>query len=51
MCAINDEIEKLKKIDINDISYDKKIAMCDINENTKLKALEKFRQLKRFINI
>ena len=42
----NDEIEKLKKIDINDISYDKKIAMCVINNNTKLKALEKFRQLK-----
>ena len=42
----NDEIEKLKKIDINDISYDKKIAMCNIDKETKLKALEKFRQLK-----
>jgi len=42
----NQEIEKLKKISINDISYDKKIAMCRADENSKLKALEKFKQLK-----
>ena len=42
----NDEIEKFKKISINDISYDKKIAMCNVDEEIKLKALEKFRQLK-----
>ena len=42
----NDEIEKFKKISINDISFDKKIAMCDTSEENKLKALEKFKQLK-----
>jgi hypothetical protein len=42
----NEEIQKLKKISINDISYDKKITMCRADENSKLKALEKYKQLK-----
>jgi len=46
MNDFNDEIEKFKKISINDISFDKKIAMMDIPENVKLKAMDKFKQIK-----
>jgi ATP-dependent Lon protease len=46
MNDFNDEIEKFKKISINDISFDKKIAMMDIGEDLKLKAMDKFKQIK-----
>ena len=46
MKDFNDEIEKFKKLSINDIPFDKKIAMMNIDEDVKIKALEKFKQIR-----
>ena len=42
----NQENKKLKEINIDDIPFDKKITMSKAPENAKIKAMEKFKQMK-----